>query len=48
MRLVGAVPGAGFSMNAVTRPSASKATTPKVEGSATGVRLMVADAVRLR
>ena len=44
MRLVGAASRGGFSMKALTRPSASVGTTPKAEGSSTGVRLTVARA----
>ncbi len=46
MRLVGAVPGAGFSMNAVTRPSLSVTTTPNRLGSSTGVKPIVVHAPR--
>ncbi len=44
MRLVGASPAAGFSMKASTLPRSSVATTPKADGSCTGVRATVPSA----
>ena len=48
IRLVGASSRGGFSMKAVTRPRRSVGTTPKAEGSGTGVRWMVPSAPRDR
>ncbi len=48
IRFVGACPGGGFSMKAVTRPSSSVGTTPNREGSWTGVSAIEAWAGRVR
>ena len=48
IRLLGSVPGAGFSTKRTMRPDGSRSTTPNAEGSSTPMRWMVASASAAR